>query len=185
MEQEAFRKALTAQFYDSLAASGVEISAIPQPQLQAVVNALADSVFAALGDLLDEDSNVSAMPKKSASLEHAPSAEDEETIIWRGRPYLTIGTRYELTTQRLRIFHGILGKQLEEIELVRVRDTKVAQNPGERALNIGDITVFSNDPSTPEFKLRNISNPLEVREMIRKAMLVEKERRGLHYREEM
>lgn len=184
MEQEAFRKAVTAQFYDSLAASGVEISAIPQAQLQVVVNALADSVFAALGDLLDEESNVPPAGGKPAGGE-STVAQEPETSIWRGRPYLTIGTRYELTTQRLRIFHGILGKHLEEIELVRVRDTKVAQNPGERALNIGDITVFSNDPSTPEIKLRNISNPLEVREMIRKAMLVEKERRGLHYREEM
>lgn len=184
MEQEQFRKALTAQFYNSLADSGVEVSAIPQAQLQAVVNALADSVFAALGELLDEDSVADQAPA-TAPVRTPTAAEDEETVLWHGRPYLTIGTRYELTSQRLRIFHGILGKQLEEIELVRVRDTKISQNPGERAINIGDITVLSNDPSTPEFKLRNVHNPLEVRESIRKAMLAEKERRGLHYREEM
>ncbi len=187
MNQEQFRKAMTTQFYHSLADSGVEISAVPLQQLQAIVNALADGAFAALTELLDEDGDT-VLPS-AATFNRPASAvapdEVEETILWQGRPYLTIGTRYELTTQRLRIFHGVLGKRLEEIELVRVRDSKVVQNPAERALNIGDITILSNDPSTPESVLRNVNDPLLVREHIRNAMLAEKDRRGLHYREEM
>lgn len=42
MPQKEIRSAVTAQFYQSLAESGVEITAIPQAQLQAMVNALAD-----------------------------------------------------------------------------------------------------------------------------------------------
>ena len=104
---------------------------------------------------------------------------------WHGRPYLTIGIRYELTSQRLRVIRGILGKNIEEIELVRVRDTKVKQHVGERTLNVGDVTLYSNDPSTPEITLHNVRSPLNVRELIRKATLDEKTRRGLYYREEM
>jgi len=111
--------------------------------------------------------------------------EVEEVQIWRGRPYMTVGTIYELTTQRIRIIKGILGNRIEEVELVRVRDTKYKQHLGERMLDVGDITVISTDPTTPELVLNNIKNPIEVREMIRKATIDEKNRRGLRYREEM
>jgi hypothetical protein len=78
-----------------------------------------------------------------------------------------------------------LSHNLEEIELIRIRDTKVQQNTGERMVNIGDIILYSNDPTTPEFELSNVHNPLEVRELMRKAILDEKERRRFGYREEL
>jgi hypothetical protein len=52
-------------------------------------------------------------------------------------------------------------------------------------LDVGDITVISTDASTPEKTLDNVRNPLEVRELIRKATMEEKRRRGLLYREEL
>jgi uncharacterized membrane protein YdbT with pleckstrin-like domain len=109
----------------------------------------------------------------------------EEVTLWTGRPYLTIGTRYQLTSQRLRIFRGVLGQQIEEIELIRVRDTKVKQHAGERMLNVGDITIYSADPSTPEVVLHNVRHPVEVRELIRRAVMDEKARRGMYYREDI
>ena len=190
MNREQVRRTVTTHFYQSLADSDIEITAIPQKELQAVVNALADRVFATLDELAtseyEGETSASSVARPAANVSSPSSGSDEaEETLWRGRPYLTIGTRYELTTQRLRMIYGILGKRLEEIELVRVRDTEVKQHPGERALNIGDITIYSNDPSTPNFVLNNVTRPVEVREMIRKATMAEKERRGLHYREEM
>ncbi len=182
MERDEIRKVVTAQFYQSLAESGVQIDAIPTTELQAIVNALADSIFAAFDALEEEGSAMGARPRNAAT---PAMDEPPEEVLWQGRPYLTIGVRYELTTQRIRIIRGILGKNIEEIELVRVRDTKVKQHLGERALNVGDITIFSTDPTTPELVLHNVKNPVEVRELIRKAALEEKNRRGLHYREEM
>ena len=156
------------------------VDAIPQAQLQAVVNALADGVFAALNGVESEgDRGIAA----AASANPDPAAEEE--LLWSGRPYLSIGIRYELTSQRLRVIRGLLGRSVEEVELVRVRDTSVRQHAGERALNVGDITIVSNDPSNPEYTLNNVTNPSDVREMIRRATLAEKQRRGLHYREEM
>ena len=184
MNRQQVRDAMTSQFYRSLAESGVTIDAVPQAQLQALVNAMADGVFAAL-ERLDEE-GVEAGGTRGVS--PAASSDDPaaaEELLWRGRPYLTIGVRYELTTQRLRVIRGLLGRDYEEIELVRVRDTAVSQHLGERALNVGDITIFSNDPSDPEFVLNNVKNPMEVRELIRRATLAEKERRGFRYREEM
>lgn len=192
MQRDDVRKTVTAQFYQSLSESGVEITAIPQSQLQTLVNALADGVFAALA-AVDAESDKIASPNlgvsRSASTmpvsEPQALGEVEETLLWRGRPYLTIGTVYELTSQRLRIIRGILGNQVEEIELIRVRDTRVKQHLGERALNVGDVTILSNDTTAPEIILNNVNDPLAVRELIRKAVQAEKERRGLRYREDV
>lgn len=183
MNQQEVRQAVTSQFYQSLAESGVEIDAIPQAQLQALVNALADGVFAAL-DAMETEAEASFQTAARAPLDDEDPTENEE-LLWSGRPYLSIGIRYELTTQRVRIIRGLLGRSYNEIELVRVRDTSVAQHVGERALNVGDVTIVSNDPSHPEITLHNVKDPMDVREMIRQATLREKQRRGLHYREEM
>jgi len=180
MNRQEVRNAVTSQFYQSLADSGVKVDAIPQAQLQAVVNALADGVFAALNSIEDEGDRAIA---PAALPNNDPAAEEE--LLWSGRPYLSIGIRYELTSQRLRVIRGLLGRSVEEVELVRVRDTSVRQHMGERMVNVGDVTIVSNDPSNPEYTLNNITNPADVRELIRRATLAEKQRRGLSYREEM
>ena len=195
MQRDEVRKTVTAQFYQSLSDSNIPITAIPQNQLQAIVNALADGVYAALAAVDAETDMISSRrashnvagavglagnPADPASLEPQP-----ETLLWRGRPYLTLGTVYELTTQRLRILRGILGNQVEEIELIRVRDTRIKQHLGERALNVGDITILSGDETAPETVLQNINDPVTVRELIRQAVQGEKDRRGLRYREDL
>ena len=195
MDEQTVRQVVTARFYQSLAQSDIEITAIPQPQLQAIVNALADGVFAALDATETEADHPIAAPLSRADSDAVPHATDSSTtianhleteeLLWSGRPYLSIGVRYELTTQRVRLIRGLLGRNYHEIELVRVRDTSVTQHLGERALNVGDVTITSNDPSHPEFTLHNVKDPMEVREMIRKATLQERQRRGVHYQEEM
>jgi thioester reductase-like protein len=176
VKREKFRQIISDQFYKSLEQSEVKLDSIPHTQLQAIVGAMSDGVFAAF-QAVTEDS-----PKAS----QAPEAEieAEEEVLWVGKPQLILGTRYELTTQRLRIFSGVLSRDLEEIDLVRVRDTKVTQNLGERALNMGDIVIVSTDPSKPEFTLESVKDPMEVREKIRAAYLAEQKRRGLSFREE-
>lgn len=180
MDRNQVRQVVTAQFYQSLAENKAQVQSIPQTELQAIVNALADGVFAALAAVEQEGDAVQQSASSTTS-----STPEEERLIWRGRPYLSIGTAYELTTQRLRIIHGFIGHSIDEIELVRVHDTKVKQHMGERALNIGDITIFADDSTTPIVVLNNISDPVEVREMLRKAVIEERQRRGLTYREIM
>ena len=195
MQRDEVRKIVSEQFYDSLTASGVQISAIPADQLRAMVDAMADSIFATLAAIEKESDELMPTPR-SASETRPPTPDepgpinpaghtDEEGLLWRGRPYLTIGTRYELTNQRLRIYRGILSNHIEEIELIRIKDSKVKQHMGERMLNVGDVIIISADSSTPEVVLHNERNPVEVREMIRKAVLDEKARRGLYYREDI
>jgi hypothetical protein len=200
MHRDEFRAIVTEQVQRSLAENKAVITAVPDAQLQPLITAIADGVFAALETALDEAPAavvapvppsaggppvMTSAPGPMRSADPTSESLAEEVPLWRGRPYLTIGTIYELTSQRLRIIRGIVSNQIEEIELVRVRDTNVKQNVGERMFDIGDITVVSGDASSPTKVLYNVRNPVEVRELIRKAVFDERERRGLRYREEM
>jgi hypothetical protein len=180
MRHQDLQKTITARIYQSLAQQGVQINALPPDQFHALVEAIADAMTTALDALESEAEEVSPAPAPSTDPTTA-----EEVLLWKGRPYLSIGIRYELTNQRLRINRGLLSHSVEEIELVRIRDTAIRQHVGERAINVGDITLVSNDPRYPEFVLHNVREPLEVRELIRKAVLAARERYGLYYREEM
>lgn len=79
-----------------------------------------------------------------------------------------ISTRYRLTTHRLFKETGILSRELNEIELVRVDDVAVRQNIVQRIFNVGIVTVIApHDQTEPRLELVGIENPIEVKEMIR------------------
>ncbi len=177
MNKDQIRDIVNRSFYGSLEESEADLSALPPGQLQALVRAMSDSMYAVLETMAEEEG-----PGPAAS--PAAGASGEEEVLWSGKPLGSFGERYELTTQRLRIYRGIWSRQIEEIDLVRVRETKVNQHLGERMLNVGDVTIISTDKINPELVLNNVKDPLEVREAIRKAYLAEQERRGLRYRED-
>ena len=190
MQRDEIRQIISSEFQRSLAETGTQVTALPPNQLQAIVTAMADGMFAAIAAVEDGDTKMpafanSAAGAAAASGGSAMTQDVPEQQLWRGRPYLTVGTVYELTSQRVRIIKGMLGNNIDEVELVRVRDTRVKQHVGERMLDVGDITIMSTDPSNPEIVLNKIKNPIEVRELIRNALNKEKERRGLRYREDM
>lgn len=76
--------------------------------------------------------------------------------------------RYELTSERLRIRQGVLNKELDELELYRVRDYKLEQPLVLRLFSLGNITLRSSDTSHPVIILRAIRDGEQVREQIRK-----------------
>jgi uncharacterized membrane protein YdbT with pleckstrin-like domain len=79
-----------------------------------------------------------------------------------------ISTRYRLTTHRLFKETGIIARDLNEIELIRVDDVAVRQNIIQRIFNVGVVTVIApHDQTEPRLELVGIENPIEVKEMIR------------------
>ncbi|HYH43203.1 MAG TPA: PH domain-containing protein [Burkholderiales bacterium] len=76
--------------------------------------------------------------------------------------------RYELTTERLKIRQGVLNKQLDELELYRVRDYKLDQPLVLRLFSLGNITLRTADTSQPVVMLRAIRDGENVYEQIRK-----------------
>jgi uncharacterized membrane protein YdbT with pleckstrin-like domain len=79
-----------------------------------------------------------------------------------------LSVRYRLTTHRLFRVRGILSRNHDEIELVRVDDVAVRQNLLQRVFNVGLITVIApTDASEPKLELVGIENPIELKEQIR------------------
>jgi uncharacterized membrane protein YdbT with pleckstrin-like domain len=79
----------------------------------------------------------------------------------------------------------MFGKDIENVELIRLQDIDISQNLSERIFNIGDIQIRSADASQPLIILRNVSQPQEVYELLRRAWLAARKRYGLQFREEM
>jgi uncharacterized membrane protein YdbT with pleckstrin-like domain len=111
--------------------------------------------------------------------------DDVEKVLWEGRPFLSLSVHYRITNERVRITEGMLGKDREDIELVRVQDIDMTQGLTERMLGIGDIHIRSHDRSNPDVTLNNVSNPTEVHEILRRAVLKARKKYNVSFREEM
>lgn len=114
-----------------------------------------------------------------------------ERRLWRGRPSklfsprMSLTTRYQLSNERLMIEHGFVGRRTEEIDLYRVNDVAVKQNPFERIVGIGDIYVETTDATSPVQRLHNVGNPDRVKDLIRSASRAERQRRRVLLRDEV
>lgn len=113
-----------------------------------------------------------------------------ERLIWEGRPSklwsprLALTQRYRLTSQRLIMTYGFIGRRTEEVDLYRVNDVGVKQHPLERITRMGDVYIASADTSSPTRFLHNIATPDRVKDLIREAARVERQRRRVLLREE-
>ncbi len=128
--------------------------------------------------------------------DHLPVGEDidgipgGERVIWSGRPSklwsprMALTNRYKLSTQRLMIEVGFIGRRTEEIDLFRVNDVGVKQNPLERIVGVGDIFLASADSSSPTKYLHNVKQPNRVKDLLREASRQERHRRRVLLREE-
>jgi len=171
---EQNRARIVATIWQAIAQSGVDLSAVPREEQDRLVATIADNLLSTVNQMLDE-----VAPQVSAEV------SGEERVLWEGRPFLSITERYVLTTERVRIYRGLIGRTVDDIELVRLQDIDFTQNAGERMFGIGDIHLRGADPSTPEVTLRNVHQPEEVRELIRRAWLDARKRYGVSFREQM
>lgn len=116
----------------------------------------------------------------------ARRAQDAEVTLWEGKPYmkeLTRNIKYTLTSQRLIIQSGLLGRRQEQIDLGRVKDICLTQGVSDRMIGIGQIEVLSTDPSTPSFRLMGVKDPDHVRDLIWSAVNGRREALGIRWRE--
>ena len=75
-------------------------------------------------------------------------------------------TRYSMSEDRLFISVGFLNIKDDEILLYRVRDIDTKRTLGQRLFRVGTVTVVSSDKTMPNMVLKNIRNPMEVKELI-------------------
>ena len=75
-------------------------------------------------------------------------------------------TRYGMSEDRLFISVGFLNIKDDEVLLYRVRDIDTSRTLWQRFFGVGTITVMSSDKTMPTLVLKNIKNPVEVKEML-------------------
>ena len=90
--------------------------------------------------------------------------------IWRDRKrYLGMPisfTRYAMSDDRLFTSVGFLNIKDDEILLYRVRDIDTNRSIWQRLFGVGTVTVMSSDKTMPTMVLKNIKDPVAVKEMI-------------------
>lgn len=90
--------------------------------------------------------------------------------LWRDRKrYLGMPlsfTRYSLSEDRLFTSVGFLNIRDDEVLLYRVRDIDTRRSLWQRLFGVGTVTVISSDKTMPHMELKNIKDPVFVKELI-------------------
>jgi uncharacterized membrane protein YdbT with pleckstrin-like domain len=100
------------------------------------------------------------------------------TLIWQDKKrYLGMPisfTRYSLSPDRLFLSVGFFTIRDEEILLYRIRDITTTRTLWQRLFGLGTVTVSSSDKTMPVLVIKNIKNPLAVKELIHENVEVSK-----------
>ena len=98
-------------------------------------------------------------------------------LPWR---YLTVlSCKYRLTTERLIITAGIMGKSSQELEIYRVKDVSVELPFITRMLGLGTVIVHASDASSPRIELVAVPDAERVKEQIRQAARASRKAEGV------
>ena len=174
---EQIRASVRARIWQTFAESGINLSSIPKADLESLVDQVTDNVLLEVNTAIGGAQGV-----PEVLINRAETGEGEaEQVLWQGRPFLSIFDLYTNSTERLRVVHGFLGKDHENIELVRINDLDWDHGIFERALGIGDILVHSVDKTEPTVVLRNVTDPAKVYEILRAAMLDARKKHHIIY----
>lgn len=103
----------------------------------------------------------------------------QQEFVWRDRKRILFGlpwsfTAYKLTEEKLLIETGFFNKKEEEVRLYRVMDLTLHRPLGQRLWGLGTIHCCTGDKSTPEFDIRRVKHPREVKELL--SDMVERQR---------
>jgi len=92
--------------------------------------------------------------------------------LWKDRKrYLGLPlsfTRYALSNDRLFLSVGFLNIKDDEVLLYRVRDIDTSRTLWQRLFGVGTVHIVSSDKTMPNLVLKNIKDPVFVKELIHK-----------------
>lgn len=113
-----------------------------------------------------------------------------ENYLWKDRKRPIFGlplsfTKYKLTEEKLLIETGVLSISQEEIRLYRIMDVSVKCSLMQRIFNVGTIHCCSADKTTPEFDIKDVKNPIQVKDLISKNVEEERQKKRIGTREYM
>ena len=85
---------------------------------------------------------------------------------------------FEFTSERIRIYEGVLSQQIDEVELYRVKDTRIHKPFWLRVFGLSTIELNTSDRSCPIVEIKAVKDRPGIREKLRKQveMLRDKKR---------
>jgi len=75
-------------------------------------------------------------------------------------------TRYALSDDRLFLSIGFISVKDDDILLYRIRDISVKRTLWQRIFGVGTITIQSSDKTHPTLELKNVKDPMRVKELL-------------------
>jgi len=94
-------------------------------------------------------------------------------------------TRYSMSEDRLFLSVGFLNIKDDEVLLYRIRDITTGRSLWQRLFGVGTVTVVSSDKTMPSLQLKNIKNPVQVKELVHRQVEEMKIRRRVRVGEIM
>lgn len=95
-------------------------------------------------------------------------------------PYLqTKRYRYRITNYRIDFERGLLGRNIDTLELWHVEDLRFHQSLWDRMLGVGTITVLSKHPTSPMLVIRGIPNAAALFKTLEQRVIAVKRQAGV------
>ena len=109
-------------------------------------------------------------------------------FIWKDRKRPIFGlplsfTKYRLTEEKLLVNTGVLTTKEEEIKLYRIMDLTLKRSLFQRLFGVGTIHCCTGDKTTPEFDIKDIKKPSEVKELLSKNIEIQRDKKRIAGRE--
>ena len=90
---------------------------------------------------------------------------------------------YEVTTERIKVSRGIFSRRTDEMELYRVKDLTLIEPFFFRLFGLGSVIITTNDASTPTLTIHAVKRVKELREELRQAVEVCREKKRVRLAE--
>jgi len=95
-----------------------------------------------------------------------------------------LSAEYRLYPDSLEIETGLVSRNIDNLQLFRVRDLGLRQSLLGRLLGVGDVEVTSTDQSTPHLVIHGVAGPRALYDALREGVAAQATRRTMIVEEE-
>lgn len=79
-------------------------------------------------------------------------------------------TTYTITSRRLTIEHGLLGREVHETRIEQIQNINASQSILERALGVGDVSFDTAGGAAFDFSFRGVAHPRRIVRLVDEAL---------------
>jgi uncharacterized membrane protein YdbT with pleckstrin-like domain len=80
-------------------------------------------------------------------------------------------TRYRISTDRIERSRGLLGKQIDNLDMFRIIDMSLNRGFFDGLVGIGIVVLITTDKTDPEFRFEKVGRAKQLYDIIKKASL--------------